>query len=147
RPASRSSSASCSRCIEARSRRSSARFARSAPRCPGSTDMCGIVGIVSAPGRRPPLSAIGQAMNDAIVHRGPDDEGLYVDDQALLAMRRLSIIDLATGHQPMQSEDGAVHLVFNGEIYNYREIRAALMQRGHRFVTQSDSEVVLRAYL
>jgi asparagine synthase (glutamine-hydrolysing) len=109
--------------------------------------MCGIVGIVSAPGRRPPLAAIGQAMNDAIRHRGPDDEGIYVDDQALIAMRRLSIIDLATGHQPMQSEDGAVHLVFNGEIYNYREIRAGLMQRGHRFVTQSDSEVVLRAYL
>jgi asparagine synthase (glutamine-hydrolysing) len=109
--------------------------------------MCGIVGIVAAPGRRAPLAAVGQAMNDAIRHRGPDDQGLYVDDQALIAMRRLSIIDLATGHQPMQSEDGAVHLVFNGEIYNYREIRAELIQRGHHFVTQSDSEVVLRAYL
>jgi asparagine synthase (glutamine-hydrolysing) len=109
--------------------------------------MCGIVGIVAAPGRRPPSSAIGQAMNDAIRHRGPDDEGLYCDDQALIAMRRLSIIDLATGHQPMQSEDGAVHMVFNGEIYNYREIRAELLARGHRFVTQSDSEVILRAYI
>jgi asparagine synthase (glutamine-hydrolysing) len=109
--------------------------------------MCGIVGMVAAPGRRPPQSLVGKAMNDAIRHRGPDDEGLYCDDQALIAMRRLSIIDLATGHQPMQSEDGQVHIVFNGEIYNYRELRAELVARGHRFVTQSDTEVILRAYL
>jgi len=109
--------------------------------------MCGIVGIVSAPGRRPPSATVGQAMNDAIRHRGPDDQGLHIDEQALIAMRRLAIIDLASGHQPMQSEDGAVHIVFNGEIYNYRELRAQLVARGHRFATQSDTEVILRGYL
>jgi len=86
-------------------------------------------------------------MADAIAHRGPDAEGFYVEEPALgLAHRRLSIIDLASGAQPMGNEDGALQLVFNGEIYNYRELRGELLARGHRFRTQSDSETILHLY-
>jgi asparagine synthase (glutamine-hydrolysing) len=108
--------------------------------------MCGIVGIVAAPGGAPPPEAVGHAMNEAITHRGPDDEGLYRDEQALLGMRRLSIIDLAGGHQPVHNEDGTVQCVFNGEIYNFRELRAELEGRGHRFYTSSDTEVIVHGY-
>lgn len=86
------------------------------------------------------------AMCQTLRHRGPDDEGFYTDDQALLGMRRLSIIDLDTGHQPISNEDGTLWLIFNGEIYNYRELRNQLKQRGHQFTTQSDSEVIVHAY-
>ena len=108
--------------------------------------MCGIVGIVVAPGGQPPSMAIVQAMNDVIRHRGPDDEGFFRDERALLGMRRLSVIDLAGGHQPMSAVEGRVQMVFNGEIYNYRELRAELEARGHTFDTVSDSEVVVEAY-
>lgn len=108
--------------------------------------MCGIIGIVSAPGGRPPELGIGQAMNAAIIHRGPDDDGFFCDSRALLGMRRLSIIDIGGGHQPMHNADGSVQLVFNGEIYNYRELRDELIARGHAFYSQSDSEVIVQAY-
>ena len=85
-------------------------------------------------------------MSETLRHRGPDDEGCYIDQVATLAMRRLSIIDLATGHQPMSNEAKTVWLVFNGEIYNFRGLRATLEQRGHVFATRSDAEVILHAY-
>jgi asparagine synthase (glutamine-hydrolysing) len=107
--------------------------------------MCGIIGAVSAGGGTLPGFEVGEAMNAAIVHRGPDDGGLYRDEHALLGMRRLAIIDLAGGHQPMATEDGRWQLVFNGEVYNYRSLREELRTRGHSFRTESDSEVVLRA--
>ena len=108
--------------------------------------MCGIVGFAAAPGRIAPDAAVGEAMNAAIIHRGPDDGGLHRDDAVLLGMRRLAIIDLSGGHQPMHSLDGQLVLVFNGEIYNYRRLRAELQARGRAFRTDSDSEVILAAY-
>src|SRR4051812_44627111 len=108
--------------------------------------MCGIVGIVGAPGTPIPPEAVGRAMNAAITHRGPDDEGLFRDNQAMLGMRRLSIIDLEGGRQPVRNEDGTIHAVFNGEIYNFRELRVELEGRGHRFYTSSDTEVVVHGY-
>jgi asparagine synthase (glutamine-hydrolysing) len=108
--------------------------------------MCGIVGIVAAPGHRVPGEELGRAMCAVIRHRGPDDEGVFRDDQALLGMRRLSIIDLAGGHQPIANEDRTVHAVFNGEIYNFRALRAELAALGHAFVTSSDTEVIVHGY-
>jgi asparagine synthase (glutamine-hydrolysing) len=108
--------------------------------------MCGIVGIVAAPGGSLPKAVVAQAMNAALTHRGPDDEGSYCDGQAMLGMRRLSIIDLADGHQPVRNEDGSVQAVFNGAIYNYRELRGELEARGHRFYTHSDTEVIVHGY-
>jgi asparagine synthase (glutamine-hydrolysing) len=85
-------------------------------------------------------------MCDVIRHRGPDDEGIHVEPGVGLGMRRLSIIDLATGHQPIRSEDGTVWVVFNGEIYNYRELRRELEAAGHSFSTSSDTETIVHAY-
>lgn len=85
-------------------------------------------------------------MNDSIRHRGPDDEGYFQDMQASLAMRRLSIIDLHTGQQPISNETGDVWVVYNGEIYNFKDVRARLEQRGHTFKTQTDTEVIVHAY-
>lgn len=109
--------------------------------------MCGIAGLVTAPGQPAPDPALGRRMNAAIVHRGPDDEGLHHDERALLGMRRLSIIDVAGGHQPMHAAEGQVCIVFNGEIYNYRELRAGLERDGHAFASHSDTEVILQGYL
>lgn len=109
--------------------------------------MCGIAGVVVAPGQRPPPPWLGRAMNAVIHHRGPDDEGLHHDERALLGMRRLSIIDVEGGHQPVYSADGAVCLVFNGEIYNFRELRSELEAQGHAFRSHGDAEVILQAYL
>src|SRR6185312_6395328 len=103
--------------------------------------MCGIYGVLSLSGpRRLEPQALAR-MGRAIVHRGPDDEGSFADEQLLLGMRRLSIIDVAGGHQPIASEDGNVVAVCNGEIYNFRTLRAELEKAGHRFATHSDSEV------
>lgn len=107
--------------------------------------MCGICGIITCEPNRIEASVI-QQMCQTLLHRGPDDDGLYVDSQAALAMRRLSVIDLVTGQQPVSNEDGSIWLVFNGEIYNYRQLRAELRQQGHIFVSESDSEVVVHAY-
>jgi asparagine synthase (glutamine-hydrolysing) len=109
--------------------------------------MCGICGHVAF-GNQPVDLAVLEAMNRALVHRGPDDAGVYVDSSqtAGMAMRRLSIIDLATGRQPMSNEDGTLWIIFNGEIYNHRELRRRLEGLGHVFATQSDTEAILHAY-
>src|SRR5512139_219057 len=110
--------------------------------------MCGIAGFVDFGGHaKDQAHARVRRMADSIIHRGPDEEGTYVDDFAALGHRRLSIIDLSSGQQPMGVLDGKVNIVFNGEIYNFVELRAALEARGHRFRTQSDTEVILVAYL
>jgi asparagine synthase (glutamine-hydrolysing) len=108
--------------------------------------MCGIIGIVARPGAALPPESVARAMNTAITHRGPDDEGYFRDAQAVIGMRRLSIIDLAGGHQPVHNEDETVQCVFNGEIYNYRELRGELERLGHRFYTHSDTEVIVHGY-
>src|SRR5262245_27566366 len=108
--------------------------------------MCGIVAIWRRQGR-PCAPDDVVAMRDAIIHRGPDDAGLYVDGPVGLGSRRLSILDLsAAGHQPMSNEDGSVWLVFNGEIYNYVELASALRARGHTFRSATDSEVIIHLY-
>ncbi len=108
--------------------------------------MCGIVGIVEANGRRRYGIDDVTRMADAIVHRGPDDHGLFEDQQVVLGMRRLSIIDLEGGHQPIHNEDRSVWVVNNGEIYNYQRLRQMLITRGHRFETNSDTEVLVHLY-
>lgn len=110
--------------------------------------MCGITGFVSFDGHaRDQAAARVKRMADAIVHRGPDGGGYFVDDYAALGHRRLAIIDLASGQQPMSALEGRVQIVFNGEIYNYLEVRAELEQLGHRFQTHSDTEVLLQGYV
>src|SRR6266436_5876086 len=108
--------------------------------------MCGIAGIFDLAGTRPTDEYLLRTMNDRLVHRGPDDEGYLVDGPIGLAMRRLSIIDLGTGHQPVHNEDKTVSIVFNGEIYNYRELAAALRARGHVFYTASDTETIVHLF-
>jgi len=107
--------------------------------------MCGIAGI-AVPGQTRPTRAALESMADALVHRGPDESGFYVGEGAGLAFRRLRIIDLTTGSQPLTNEDGSVVVVFNGEIYNFRELREDLEKRGHRFSTSSDTEVLVHLY-
>ncbi len=108
--------------------------------------MCGIVGIIERERDRPIDSAQLARMTTALRHRGPDDEGHVVLPGVGLAMRRLSIIDVGGGQQPFQSEDGAIHLVANGEIYNFKAMRHQLTERGHRFRSQADVEVLVHAY-
>jgi asparagine synthase (glutamine-hydrolysing) len=106
--------------------------------------MCGIAGFYLREGQAS-LSTV-RAMCDRIRHRGPDDEGYHVEGGCGIGMRRLSIIDLSTGHQPMANEDKSVWVVFNGEIYNYQELRRDLLARGHRFATNSDTETLVHLY-
>lgn len=108
--------------------------------------MCGICGVVSFQPNAPADRSTLLRMNTALQHRGPDDEGYYEDDQVGLAVRRLSIIDLRTGQQPISNEAGDIWVVYNGEIYNFRQVRAGLEQRGHVFKTQSDTEIIVHAY-
>jgi asparagine synthase (glutamine-hydrolysing) len=108
--------------------------------------MCGICGAVSAQPGPTGSREVLQRMTASMHHRGPDDEGYFVDDHAQLGMRRLAIIDLDTGHQPLTNEDRSLWLVCNGEIYNYRELRRELESKGHQFSSNSDSEVILHAY-
>src|SRR5579871_390869 len=107
--------------------------------------MCGIAGIVSLEGR-PVHDWELRNMCDAIVHRGPDDAGYYLSRSAGLAMRRLSIIDLTSGRQPVSNEDKSVWVVLNGEIYNFTDLRSQLKARGHVFSTASDTEVIVHLY-
>jgi asparagine synthase (glutamine-hydrolysing) len=105
--------------------------------------MCGIFGRYSVEGV---TTDTLERMGNVLVHRGPDDHGYFVDGVIGLGNRRLSIIDLEGGHQPITNEDGTVALVFNGEIYNYRELRQKLLARGHRFQTRTDTEVIVHLY-
>src|SRR6266511_2035772 len=107
--------------------------------------MCGICGLVALNGSEVDATPLA-AMSESLRHRGPDSEGSVVDGPVALAARRLSIIDLEGGDQPVGNEDGSVKIVQNGEIYNYRELRAGLERRGHRFSTQSDTEVLVHLY-
>ena len=107
--------------------------------------MCGIAGMVGTDGNPVSLEDL-QKMCLVTSHRGPDDCGFYADDHVALGMRRLSIIDLATGRQPVHNEDRTVWAVFNGEIYNYRELSRDLARKGHKFYTSSDSEVIVHLY-
>ena len=103
--------------------------------------MCGIAGFVGFENDQ-----LLRAMCASLTHRGPDDEGFYTAPGVGLAMRRLSVIDLTTGHQPMANEDGSVRVVFNGEIYNYEDLTEQLKQRGHRFSSTSDTETIVHLY-
>jgi len=107
--------------------------------------MCGIAGIVRVDGR-PVFEHEVRAMCGAMTHRGPDEEGVFLGDGVGLGMRRLSIIDLQNGQQPVSNEDGTVQVVFNGEIYNYRELRGLLVRRGHVFRTGTDTETIVHLY-
>ncbi len=106
--------------------------------------MCGITGFLS---RSAPDKAALRAMGDAIRHRGPDEDGYYIDERCAIAHRRLSIIDLANGQQPMYSPDGRYVIAYNGEAYNYRELQQELTAAGHAFLTNCDTEVILHGYM
>ncbi|HEX9102650.1 MAG TPA: hypothetical protein VF997_10620, partial [Polyangia bacterium] len=107
--------------------------------------MCGIAGVVDASGAWLLADRV-QAMRESMRARGPDDAGSFADGAAMLAFRRLSILDLAGGHQPMATPDGDCVVVFNGEVYNHPSLRERLVALGHRFVTRSDTECILHAY-
>src|ERR1043165_5010223 len=108
--------------------------------------MCGIAGILEQ--RREARVNPGELRRMCAVmsHRGPDDEGIYKQDAVGIGMRRLSIVDLATGHQPLSNEDGSIWIVFNGEIYNHLALREELITRGHSYRTQSDTETIVHLY-
>src|SRR5260221_3066571 len=108
--------------------------------------MCGIVGLFAIKERLTWECATVRKMAGRIAHRGPDDDGFYDDQDVALGFRRLSIIDLESGHQPIHNEDRTVWTVFNGEIYNYKELRASLEKGGHSFYTQTDTEVLVHLY-
>lgn len=107
--------------------------------------MCGIAGVVAAGGNQPQARLV-TAMCDALAHRGPDAEGFWTNDGIALGHRRLSILDLSTGAQPLSNEDGSITIVYNGEVYNFAELRAACLGRGHVFKTCSDTEVIVHLY-
>jgi len=108
--------------------------------------MCGIAGVVSPTRESNITEALIRHMCDQIIYRGPDDEGIFIHEGAGLGMRRLSIIDLSGGHQPVFNEDRTAWIVFNGEIYNFPELRSELEGRGHRFYTKTDTEVIIHLY-
>lgn len=108
--------------------------------------MCGITGLVYLNRERKIVPEVLKNMSDSIYHRGPDDEGHYIDQNVGLGFRRLSIIDLSTGHQPLANSNGSIYIVFNGEIYNYQEQREILKQKGYSFKTTTDTEVILHLY-
>jgi asparagine synthase (glutamine-hydrolysing) len=108
--------------------------------------MCGICGFATTSPAEPAAEALLQAMCRTIVHRGPDDEGIFSRPGVGLGVRRLSIIDLAGGHQPISNEDGSVWIAHNGEVYNFPGLREELISRGHRFSTRTDTETIVHAY-
>ena len=112
----------------------------------GCLIVCGITGIFDTTGARPINDDLLRAMNDAQTHRGPDDEGFHIEPGVGLGHRRLSIIDLSTGKQPLGNEDDSVVIVFNGEIYNFQALRDELEALGHRFRTRTDTEVIVHGW-
>lgn len=108
--------------------------------------MCGICGKLNRDLEAPVSPSLLKSMADSIIHRGPDDAGYYASGPVGLSFRRLSIIDLSTGHQPLTNEDGTVWIVFNGEIYNYQSLREQLISKGHTFKTRTDTEVIVHLY-
>ena len=108
--------------------------------------MCGIAGIVSSDPLEETAPARAVLMRDSLQHRGPDESGLHAEPFAVLAHRRLSIVDLSTGQQPLCNEDRTIWVVFNGEIYNHAAVRRELESRGHRYRTRSDTETIVHAY-
>jgi len=108
--------------------------------------MCGICGYLHPDPEFPVDCELLERMNGAIQHRGPDSRGYFVEKNIGMGMRRLAIIDVAGGEQPIANEDGTVVVVFNGEIYNFRELRVELESHGHFFKTASDTEVIVHAY-
>jgi asparagine synthase (glutamine-hydrolysing) len=109
--------------------------------------MCGINGIAfSSQSRRRVDATALKTMRDVITHRGPDDEGIYIDENVGLGHRRLSIVDVASGHQPMTNEDGSLYITYNGEVYNHADYRAELEARGHVYRTHCDTETILHLY-
>jgi asparagine synthase (glutamine-hydrolysing) len=107
--------------------------------------MCGIAGYITVEPSTPQCSVL-ERMTDALRHRGPDDSGYYQDEHASLGHRRLSIIDVASGHQPMANEDGSMWIIYNGEIFNHADVRPELETAGHRYATRCDTETILHAY-
>src|ERR687884_2256388 len=109
--------------------------------------MCGINGIaLSSRAGREVDGRVLERMRDVITHRGPDGEGLFIEGAVGLGHRRLSIVDVAAGQQPMTNEDETLHITFNGEIYNHTDFRQQLEARGHRYRTRSDTETILHLY-
>ena len=107
--------------------------------------MCGIAGFLAPPGERADR-AIVERMIASLRHRGPDAVGYHVEGRIALGVARLRVIDLATGDQPIANEDGSVHVVLNGEVYDYRRLREELGALGHRFTTRSDTEVIVHGW-
>ncbi len=105
--------------------------------------MCGICGFT---GKLENRDEAIRKMTEVITHRGPDSDGFFTDDTIAMGFRRLSIIDLETGHQPIYNEDKTLVLTFNGEIYNYKAIRQELIEKGHKFATEADSEVLVHGF-
>src|SRR5579884_3055097 len=108
--------------------------------------MCGICGIYNQQSQEPVSSQLIEQTTRIIAHRGPDDTGIYLDGPIGLGFTRLSIIDLNTGHQPMSNETGDIWIVFNGEVWNYKALRKELLEKGHVFRTNSDTETIVHAY-
>src|SRR5215510_7182434 len=109
--------------------------------------MCGINGIALSSRSRRSIDAVTlERMRDVLAHRGPDDAGLFTDGRVGLGHRRLSIVDVAAGHQPMTNEDGSLQIVYNGEIYNHTDFRERLEAAGHRYQTHCDTETILHLY-
>src|SRR3954470_305565 len=109
--------------------------------------MCGINGIALSGRSRETIDARRvERMRDVLVHRGPDDCGIYIKDGVGLGHRRLSIVDVAAGHQPMTNEDGTLHIIYNGEVYNHSDFRVDLEARGHTYRTHCDTETILHLY-
>jgi len=108
--------------------------------------MCGICGFVSINENYKDIKGLINRMNKLLIHRGPDEDGYHIENNLALGMRRLKIIDLSTGKQPIFNEKGDIIVIYNGEIYNFRELRDELIQKGHTFKTASDTEVIVHAY-
>src|SRR6188472_1788145 len=108
--------------------------------------MCGIYGVIALRDGAELNEFWLQRMGDAVAHRGPDGGGSYRDSHALLGMRRLSIIDVREGHQPIANEDGSIQAVCNGEVFNFRKLRSELIARGHALRSRTDSEVLVHLY-